>query len=65
MAVSRKAVNNFIGGLRKMADIVTADMFSGLLSEIKSLIPVLLPTVIGFMGFRKGWAFLKGQIKSA
>lgn len=48
-----------------MADIVTAEMFSGLLSEIKALIPVLLPTVISFMGFRKGWAFLKGQIKSA
>lgn len=48
-----------------MADIVTTEMFSGLLSEIKALIPVLLPTVIGFMGFRKGWAFLKGQIKSA
>lgn len=48
-----------------MSEIVTAEMFSGLLDEIKSLIPVLLPTVIGFMGFRKAWAFLKGQIKSA
>lgn len=48
-----------------MADLITADMFTGLLAEIKSLIPVLLPTVIGFMGFRKGWSFLKGQIKSA
>ena len=48
-----------------MADLITADMFTGLLSEIKALIPVLLPTVIGFLGFRKGWSFLKGQIKSA
>lgn len=48
-----------------MADLVTADMFTGMLSEIKSLIPVLLPTVVGFMAFRKGWSFLKGQIKSA
>lgn len=48
-----------------MAELVTTDMFTGLLAEIKALIPVLLPTVIGFMGFRKGWAFLKGQIKSA
>ena len=48
-----------------MADLITADMFTGLLAEIKALIPVLLPTVIGFLGFRKGWSFLKGQIKSA
>lgn len=48
-----------------MAEIVTADMFTGMLAEIKNLIPVLLPTVVGFMAFRKGWSFLKGQIKSA
>lgn len=48
-----------------MSELVTADMFTGLLSEIKSLIPVLLPTVVGFLGFRKAWSFLKGQIKSA
>lgn len=48
-----------------LSTIVTSDMFSGILSEIKALIPIMLPTVVGFMAFRKGWAFLKSQIKSA
>ena len=48
-----------------MAELVTADMFTGMLTEIKALIPVLLPTVVSFLAFRKGWSFLKGQIKSA
>lgn len=48
-----------------MSTIVTAEMFAGMLTEIKALIPIILPTVVGFMAFRKGWAFLKGQIQSA
>lgn len=37
----------------------------GVLDEIKSLIPIVLPTVIGFLAFRKGWSFLKGAIEGA
>lgn len=48
-----------------MADLVTSAMFSEMLGEIKALIPVILPTVVGFMAFRKGWSFLKGEIAGA
>lgn len=48
-----------------MFEGVTAETFTGILDEIKTLIPIILPAVVGFIAFRKGWAFLKGQIKSA
>lgn len=48
-----------------LSSIVTADMISGVLQEIKGLIPIILPTVIGFLAFRKGWSFFKGEIAGA
>ena len=48
-----------------LATIITADSISGVMSEITGLLPVILPTIIGFMAFRKGWSWFKGQIKGA
>lgn len=48
-----------------MWESITSATFTGILDEIKTLIPIILPAVVGFIAFRKGWAFLKGQIKSA
>jgi len=48
-----------------MFDTITAATFTGILDTIKDLIPVVLPAVVGFLAFRKGWSFLKGQIKGA
>lgn len=39
--------------------------FNSVFSGIYELIPVILPAILGFLGFRKGWGFLKGQIKGA
>lgn len=44
---------------------VTTDTFKPVLDEILALIPVLLPAVVGFLAFRKGWSFLKGEVASA
>lgn len=44
---------------------VTGDMMLGVLTEIKTLLPIVAPAVIGFIGFRKGWQFIKGAIKGA
>ena len=44
---------------------LTGDMFLGVLTDIKALLPIAAPAVIGFIAFRKGWAWLKGQIKGA
>ncbi len=46
-------------------DGVTAESFSGVLDGILELLPIVLPVVVGFIAFRKGWAWLKGQIKGA
>lgn len=39
--------------------------FSDVFDGIYDLIPIVLPAVIGFLAFRKGWGWLKGQIKGA
>ena len=45
-------------------DVSSVD-FSQVFGTISSLIPALLPVIIMFIGFRKGWAFLKGSLLSA
>lgn len=48
-----------------LASIVTSDMIGGVLDEIISLLPVILPVSIGFIGLRKGISFLIGMLHSA
>jgi len=49
----------------KMFEGITAQHFSGVLDGIMELLPIVLPVVVSFIAFRKGWAWLKGQIKGA
>lgn len=44
---------------------VTTDMFSGVLDGVIELLPIVLPVVVGFLAFRKGFGFLMGCIKKA
>ena len=44
---------------------IEAESFSGVLDGIMELLPIVLPVVVSFIAFRKGWAWLKGQIKGA
>lgn len=48
-----------------MAELITADMFTALFNEVKEVIPIVLPAVIGFLGLRKAWAFVMGAIHGA
>lgn len=48
-----------------MFEGITSATFTGILDEIKTLIPIVLPAVVGFLAFRKGWSFLKGEIRKA
>jgi len=50
------------GGL---VDVVTGEMLSGVLDEIVGLLPTCIPVMIGFIGLRKGIAFIRGILKSA
>lgn len=44
---------------------ITSAMLEGVMKEIVALIPVVLPTVIGFIAIRKGIAFVTSSLKSA
>lgn len=44
---------------------VTSASFNGVLDQVVALVPIVLPAVIGFLAFRKGWAFIKSAIKGA
>lgn len=38
---------------------------SSILQEVVSLLPVVLPILVGFMGIRKGISFLIGSLRRA
>lgn len=38
---------------------------SAVLNEILALVPVVLPVTIGFIAFRKGYAFIKSVLRGA
>lgn len=44
---------------------VTSTMLLGILDQIKDIMPIIVPTVVGLLGFRKAWSFLRSQIKGA
>lgn len=45
--------------------IITAEMLGGVLDEITGLLPIVIPVMIGFIGIRKGMAFLQSVLHSA
>ena len=45
--------------------VITEAMLSGVLDEIISLLPVCIPVMIGFIGLRKGIAFVQHILHSA
>lgn len=51
--------------VQHLSDIVTADMMSGVLSEIIGMLPVVIPVTIGFIAVRKGLAFLFSSLRKA
>lgn len=44
---------------------VTGVNFMSVLDEVVALVPVLLPPIMGFIAFRKGFGFLKSALKGA
>ena len=47
-----------------MIDLTGVELLA-VLDEIKALVPVVLPVIIGFIAFRKGLAFIKGTLRGA
>ena len=48
-----------------LSSIITADMLSGVLSEVLGLLPTILPVMIGFIALRKGISFVLNMLHSA
>lgn len=45
--------------------VITAEMLGGVLDEIVGLLPICIPVLIGFIGLRKGIAFVQSILHSA
>lgn len=50
---------------QNMFSSVTTDVCMGVLNQITSLVPTVVPAVIGFIAFRKGWKFIKSALVGA
>lgn len=48
-----------------LASIITADMVTGVLDQLLSLLPVVIPAMITLLGIRKGISFVLGMLRSA
>lgn len=58
-------MNNVVEATTTLAEVVDADMLGGVLEEIVGLLPIVIPVLIGFIGLRKGIAFVRGILHSA
>lgn len=48
-----------------LSNVVTSEMMSGVFNEIVALLPVVIPTMVGFIAIRKGISFVSGILRSA
>lgn len=48
-----------------LSSIVTAEMLSGVLSEVTGLLPIIIPVSITYISLRKGLRFLFSSLKAA
>lgn len=48
-----------------MFSSITADTLTPVMDGIKELFPIIVPVVVSFLALRKGWSFLKSQIRGA
>ena len=48
-----------------LSGVVTSSMLSGVLNEIVGLLPVVVPTMIGFIALRKGISCVLGMLRAA
>lgn len=46
-----------------ISNSVTADMMNGIMEQITSLLPIVLPVLVGVLAFRKGLSFFIGMIR--
>ena len=58
-------MENAAATVTQLSTIVTGEMMQGVLTQITGLLPVVIPVRVGFIGLRKGIAFLQSVLHSA
>lgn len=58
-------MNEVAETVTSLSTVIDSDMLGGVLDEIISLLPVCIPVLIGFIGLRKGIAFVQSILHSA
>lgn len=53
------------GATTVLSKVVTGEMIQGVLDEVIGLLPICIPVLIGFIGLRKGIAFVQNILHSA
>ena len=53
------------GIVMDLSKVVTAGMLNGVLQQLVDLLPVVMPVMVGFIGLRKGIAFIQSVLHSA
>lgn len=48
-----------------LSTVITAEMLNGVLTQLVNLLPVVMPVLVGFIGLRKGIAFVQSVLHSA
>lgn len=48
-----------------LSSVVTQTMMNGVLGEVIGLLPVVMPTMVSFIGIRKGVSFVISVLHSA
>lgn len=48
-----------------LSQVITDQMLNGVLDQIVGLLPVVMPVLVGFIGLRKGIAFVRSILHSA
>lgn len=59
------AASTVAAATTKLNTVVTGELLSGVLDEVIALLPVCVPVMIGFIGLRKGIAFVRDLLHSA
>lgn len=48
-----------------LSKVVNKEMLTGVLNEVTSLLPIVIPVIVGFIGLRKGISFLQSILHGA
>ncbi|MDP4179112.1 MAG: hypothetical protein Q8900_12330 [Bacillota bacterium] len=48
-----------------LSTVVTSAMLNDVLKQVVGLLPVVMPVLVGFIGLRKGIAFIESILHSA